>query len=628
MKNSISFVFIILLVVLSPAQDLGPRLSDFQREYPNFPDSEAIILEETTQLRINSGGFLKTYSLRVHILKAEAIETFANQTLTYFPEHEAYTQISATCYNAEENGVQVVRLKMREIYDKKVEEELREIAFAIPKVGVGSIIELSYELSDDRIFQHIHYFQNFYPTLKSSFTFHQSPRHGYSTFLQGIFQERLDKKVRGTMTTFTMEDVPAAKEEAFVPNIDDYRSKLTLQLAEYMTPEGIVRKVLSNWPDFTKNLMKESSFTQYKRGPKTILKSLNITSFKGKSEEETIHNIFYYVRDRMIWNGAFRIGTEKKLKDSFQEAYGSSSDINQLLIFLLQEAGVDAKPMITSTRGNGNVNKKWPIFSEFNIMVAYVETHTRDYVLDATLDVATTDYPPSYLINQDGWVLDSKHKDGGMWHKIQTDVPMKKQLLVATEIDNEGIVQAKVTEIRTGYYGDFYRSQTKKDLQAYIEDQYQEGSLAEFSIEPREKDRGIKMIYKLELEEYARQAGDLLFLSPWLGFGQKENPFDTPQRLFPIDFGIKGKKQFSSLLNIPEGYQIESLPDPVHYSLPNQDISFFFQVEPIQDQIQVQSIWTINRTTFDPSSFQSLKKLYDKIIQAQQSQIILRKVRP
>lgn len=136
------------------------------------------------------------------------------------------------------------------------------------------------------------------------------------------------------------------------------------------------------------------------------------------------------------------------------------------------------------------------------------------------------------------------------------------------------------------------------------------------------------MIYKLELEEYARQAGDLLFLSPWLGFGQKENPFDTPQRLFPIDFGIKGKKQFSSLLNIPEGYQIESLPDPVHYSLPNQDISFFFQVEPIQDQIQVQSIWTINRTTFDPSSFQSLKKLYDKIIQAQQSQIILRKVRP
>ncbi|MEO0583000.1 MAG: hypothetical protein AAF135_12320, partial [Bacteroidota bacterium] len=83
-----------------------------------------------------------------------------------------------------------------------------------------------------------------------------------------------------------------------------------------------------------------------------------------------------------------------------------------------------------------------------------------------------------------------------------------------------------------------------------------------------------------------------------------------------------------SLLNIPEGYQVESVPDAVHYSLPNQDISFFFQVEPMQDQVQVQSIWTINRTTFDPSSFHSLKKLYDKIIQAQQSQIILRKVSP
>ncbi|MEO0583001.1 MAG: DUF3857 domain-containing protein, partial [Bacteroidota bacterium] len=543
MKNYVFFVMIMISGALLPAQDLGISLSDFQRKYPRFPDSEAIILEETTQLKLQSGGFLKTYSLRVHILKAEAIETFANQTLAYFPEEETFLQISAKCYNAKENGVQIAELKQREIYDKEVEEGIREVAFAIPQVGVGSIIELSYELLDERIFQYIHYFQRFYPTLKNHFIFQQPPQHGYSLFFQGTFQEKLDKKTRGIVTTFTMEDIPAAQEEAFVPNIDDYMPKLTLQLAQYVTPEGIVREVLSTWPNFTKNLLKESSFTQYKKGSKTILKAVDLDNRKGKTEEETIRNIFHYVRDRMVWNGDFRIGTEKKLKDSFLEAYGSSSDINQLLIFLLQEAGIDAKPMITSTRKNGDVNKTWPIFSQFNIMVVYVQTPDKNYVLDATLDVAVMDYPPSYLINQEGWVLDFKHKEGGVWHTVQTNFPMKKQILVATDIDEEGLIQAQVSEIRTGYYGDFYRSQTESELQAYLADQYQEGNLTAFSVETQEKNRGLKMTYKLELEEYASKVGDLLFLSPWLGFQQKENPFDTPRRLFPIDFGIKGKKQ-------------------------------------------------------------------------------------
>ncbi|MEL7005948.1 MAG: DUF3857 domain-containing protein, partial [Bacteroidota bacterium] len=390
MKNYASFVMIMILGTLLPAQDLVISLEDFQRKYPRFPDSEAIILEETSQLKSQSGGFLKTYFLSVHILKAEAIEAFANQTLVYDPEEQTFIKISAKCYNAQENGVEVVELEQSEIYDREVEEGLRERAFAIPKVGVGSIVELSYEIIDERIFQHTHYFQSFYPTLKNRLIFHKPRYRGYATFFQGIFQEKLDKKTRGIVTIFTMEDVPPAKDETFVPNIDDYRSKITLQLAQYVTLDGLVREVISTWPSFTKNLLKESSFTQYKKGSKTILKAVDLDNRKGETEEETIRNIFHYVRDRMIWNGDFRIGTEKKLKDSFLEAYGSSSDINQLLIFLLQEAGIDAKPIITSTRKNGDVNKTWPIFSQFNIMVAYVETHTRDYVLDATLDVATT----------------------------------------------------------------------------------------------------------------------------------------------------------------------------------------------------------------------------------------------
>ena len=51
---------------------------------------------------------------------------------------------------------------------------------------------------------------------------------------------------------------------------------------------------------------------------------------------------------------------------------GNVAEINLLLTAMLRKAGIEADPMILSTRDNGIANTSYPLISEYNYVICVV----------------------------------------------------------------------------------------------------------------------------------------------------------------------------------------------------------------------------------------------------------------
>ena len=58
------------------------------------------------------------------------------------------------------------------------------------------------------------------------------------------------------------------------------------------------------------------------------------------------------------------------LRNVMNKEKGSSAEINMILIAMLRSAGLNADPVILSTRSNGSLNQNSAMMQQFNYLVA------------------------------------------------------------------------------------------------------------------------------------------------------------------------------------------------------------------------------------------------------------------
>src|SRR5690606_14567571 len=95
---------------------------------------------------------------------------------------------------------------------------------------------------------------------------------------------------------------------------------------------------------------------------------------------------------------------------------GNVSSINILLHNLLEETGIDVKPVLLSTRNNGFATKIFPVISEFNYLIVHANINNETFFLDATDKYLSFGEIPFRCLNQYGRLLD--FKNGSDWIDI------------------------------------------------------------------------------------------------------------------------------------------------------------------------------------------------------------------
>ena len=119
---------------------------------------------------------------------------------------------------------------------------------------------------------------------------------------------------------------------------------------------------------------------------------------------------------------------------------------------------------------------------------------------------------------------------------------------------------------------------------------------------------------------------DKIYFSPLLSLATKENPFKQEKREFPIDFSFPFENISTTIINLPEGYRVESIPEAMAIALPNGMGNFSYAINNVGNVLQLKVSKKINYPVVPAEFYPSLKEYYSKMVGKLNEKVVLTKI--
>jgi hypothetical protein len=304
-----------------------------------------------------------------------------------------------------------------------------------------------------------------------------------------------------------------------------------------------------------------------------FLKLTNITAYIQK-------NIRYFVVERGI--GGYQAHFAA---DIYRNRYGDCKDKTTLLISMLQAAGIRAYYMPVDSH-RGVVDPDAPsYYGDHMITAIEIPADVKDARLRAV--VAAKD-GKRYLIFDP---TDERTPVGNLPSELQGGYGLlaagaSSQVIALPVLDPaangtsaagkftltaDGTLAGSIDSLHTGPEGADFRlilkySDTKERHDAFekmVAFSLPGVVLDSFNfVEPDALDKPLEFHYKVTARQYAHTAGPLLLVRPRV-LGSVAQHFDDKPRKVPIELEATGRWRDSYDIELPAGYSVDELPDPV-----------------------------------------------------------------
>ena len=295
---------------------------------------------------------------------------------------------------------------------------------------------------------------------------------------------------------------------------------------------------------------------------------------------------------------------------------------------MLKSIGIEADPIITSTRINGMIQKDYPIVSQFNHVFARVMVDSQYVYLDATNNLRPIELLPSEILNVTGLVIKEGEPE---WVKITTTKANVYLSNVSIKLFEDGSIDGLIDDTYY-YYGALntrvdLKDKNDKEIAKEFFDTDENGlivdSLKVFNKE--EIDLPIKLTANIHSPGYAMTNGDMIYINPQIVHRTEENPFKTKIRKYPIDFSYQRSFTTNINIDIPEGYEIkENISSKNLKATPNL-ASYIRKVKVQENKIEIQAKFDIMTTQIEPKYYERIRSFYTSFVAAQAEQIVLAK---
>lgn len=615
--------------------------------YPKDTSANAVLLDEFGEAYIDNGGdnnLILEYKAKFKILSKTGLEE-ANFRIPLYKNgsrKQFIQKITATTYNLSNNSIVATKLNPKEdVFTTEVSEHWNEISFTLPAVVVGSVFEVSYKLESPFLFNFWPWkFQSHLPKVRSEYWAKIPGNYVYNIAFKGFLQLSQNQssivkdcftpgdgryKAECALYKYMIKDVPAFIEEDFMTAKSNFISSIDYELSEIRFFDGRVEKYTKTWKDVDSELINDETFG------KQIKKARNLHEKKVLALVSTITDasqkakvVYEYIRNWYRWNGDYGKYTSQDVKNSFEKQEGNIGDINLALIGALQAAGLNADPVILATRDFGLPHQLFPIISEFNYVVARIE-NSDPVMLDATEVLLPYGMLPERCLNGKGRLI-SKVVEESRWVDIRPSQKRIKKILLDLTLENDAF-KGLLTITSSGY--EAFEKRTKiidaGSEQAYfqrIQSTFHEIVLSDYKVD-NFKDPNQPLVETFGFEMKVDQMGaKKLYLNPFLIDRWQNNPFRSNQRFYPVDFGAPVESTFHLTLNFPPQYFIEENLANSAYTLPGNGGRFLLNATSLENKLSVTSIITLNKMVYTSNEYYSLKELFNRIIESQNSQIV------
>ena len=570
---------------------------------------------------------------------------------------ELLESLKASTYNLVNGKVEETKLDKDNVFREVLDKKHIVKKFTMPAVKEGSIIDISYTLYSDFLFNLQPWnFQGAYPRLWSEYNlslpsffkyvfltkgelkFHMNEsKEKYQNFLVRIpaqnaayeSDDLVSLNSNNAVLRWVMKDVPALKEESFTSTMNNHLASIEFQMSGQQFPGMPLRDIMGSWSSVCLDLLKDkefgASFNIEEEWVKNALKTINI---ENKTELEKIKTIYAYLQKNMVSNGTRGIYASQSLKETFNSKKGYVPDINLLLTLLLKKAGVEAFPVLLSTRSNGFANAEYPIMSQYNYVVCKVEaTDKKGYLLDASRKSLAFNKLPSYCYNGYGAVIDYMFGSEPMFSDTLTEKKNTSVMLFVDTKDKDKWV-GNLSSF-PGYYESLsareditehgQASYKKKIIDSYTAD-FSASNLELKDVEDNEK--SLNVSYALSVN---KPEENIIYFNPMIKEGLKENYFKSVDRKYPVELPYKFDEVYSLHLEIPEGYVVDEMPKSERVHLNDTDGMFEYIISKDANTVLLRTVIKINKTIFMNDEYEDLKGFFDYIVKKHKEQIVFKK---
>jgi transglutaminase-like putative cysteine protease len=636
MKFSKLFSLFIILVFCtkSIAQnfELGKvTIAELQeKKHPKDSTANAAVLFKKGEVYFEDLTTITRVRIKIKIYKKEGFE-WANEEISHYINGESVSFSNATTYNLVDGKIEKIKLKKEGEFEQKINKYFSLKKITMPNVREGSIIEYEYTIRSGN-FGSLRdwYFQSSIPVNYSEFKVKIPYFLTFNKRTKGfLYPKMLSEPTynRETSEVYKLENIPSMKEESLVNNINNYRVGISYELALVNLPGYVYKSFSTDWDAVTKTIYDDPDFgtelnktSYFEEDLKPLLKGL-------VTNEDKIAAIFNYVKSTVKWNKYTGYSCNDGVKKAYKDKTGNVAEINLMLTAMLRFVGLNANPVLISTRDNGIA--LFPSRTAFNYVIVAVETPEGNMLLDATEKQAGFGVLPYNDLN---WIGRLIRKDGT---SEEVDLmPKNKSNDVVTmnySIDPKGLISGKLRRQLTDYKALEYRKKVedvKEDT--YLENLENENEKIEIKEYSRTNEKELKLpvteTFSFTGSNLTELIGGKIYINPILFYTHRENPFKQEVREYPIDYGYSFLDKYVVSIQVPDGYHIETLPASGIFSMQDNLGTFKYMTSSSGNTINVIVMHQINIPIISSEYYDMLKEFYQKMIDKQNEKIVLVKI--
>ncbi len=633
------------------------RVSDEDLRMTGFPDdtsAAALVLFDVADLKFNLSSGDNQYDFtnhrRIKIFKRAGFD-YADIAIPYYGE-ERLVSLKAQLIlpNGEKSSVERGDF-FEETYNNGY---VKVKKFTFPNVQEGAIIEYQYTIKSPYILQlRAWEFQEDIPVRWSEYRLSIPKVFDYIVITQGrefdIYENSATTQLmtapsssgQGFRTVevsvsngrYVMKNLPALREEAYITTMDDYIAKIRFQLRSVNYPGEPPNLVMSSWEKLAENLINSESFgEQYTKNNKCRnVKALAPNLVVGAATlTEKADRLYNFLAKTMTWNDEFGIYVEESLDKCLELKTGSAADLNLMLVAMLQAVGIEAYPLLTSTRDHGKMFDVYPMLSQFNHVMVLAKLDGDKFQL---FDIGSAHRPPGFpriaALNGEGWAV---IPGDPQWIDMRVDETLDQEVFKGS-IDELGNLTGSWRSKREGYNAVAAREALSKQsaeefLHKALEDVSPEASFESVTVQNQDSIKQALLITAetCSLPGAAMVSGDYIYLSPVLMPPFDETPFKTETRTFPVNIPYPFVEHRVLQLQLPEGYQVETLPERLSLALPERGASLSFSASVASNTLTINYKLEVKQLVFLPNQYGALREFFSMALQKQGEQIVLKRM--
>jgi len=642
-----------------------------EKAHPDYPEAEASILYKKQKISFSyqqGNGFVQSNEIheRIKIYTKEGFD-YATRMINLYvggrsTSSESVIGLKAYTYNLEGGKITKDKLQKDAIFDEETNKNYSRTKFTMPNIKEGCIIEFQYTVQsqllgiDDIGFQQLIPIKRMELKVKTPEYFKYSrvlnPRASFIPELQetkengqisitsrsrAVSQRVVTKSSSSTRTIdhqidviiANIDNIPPLKNESYVDNLQNYQAKLIMELEKIAYPGEQIKLLSTSWEKVTKTILEDEDFggqfnkdNYYKDDIDALLAGVPENDIQQKTAL-----IFNHVKSKVRWNDYYGYYPDEGVVKAYKNGSGNVGDINLMLTSMLRYAGVNANPVLVSTKPNGIPIV--PTRKGFNYVISAVNIDDNFILLDATRKFCTANILPTNTLNWMGRLI--KEDGSSSWINLIPSLSSKESVSLNVKLASDLSASGKVRHQFTNYQAKRVRNKfdnyNDEEIIAILEKDKGEIEISEVSLENLyDLSKPVSESYSYVLQDAMEDIGGNLYVKPLLFMASEENPFKQDSRVYTIDFVFPISDKYMVNVMIPEGYAVESLPESVKYEFNISDGEFTYIAKQNGNFIQFVISFDLNKTLILPEEYEQFREFFQLMIEKQNEQVVLKKV--